>query len=373
MGINNVGDAEVGRIAALKERMEGRWLPFFAWMCGPLLHDALRRVGRHTRCPRHGGTDGFRFFPDAASTGGAVCNTCGFFRDGFALLKWVEDCTFLETVTAVEEWLLEQGEDVSGDGYRPKSIELKTEGGFPDALNEKAVAYLNRVRDHAEPGHRLLRDYYRSRGLTVEPSDHVGFLDGERYDDGDGETLILPAMVAPFQSPSGDWVSVLRTYLDPSGEGKARVAVPKKYSAAIFPGATNGAAIRLREPGNILGLAEGIETAESVFQATGMAVWPTGSAGGLAKFVVPNELRSRLAEVVIWSDSDENEVGQNAARRLAGRLRHEGLKVLVVFPNEIGTDWNDVLCRNGEEAIRAAFENAIAHAVRVQTGPKRIR
>lgn len=37
--------------------------------------------------------------------GSGVCNTCGNFRDGFALLEWVNDWSFRETLEAVAKVL----------------------------------------------------------------------------------------------------------------------------------------------------------------------------------------------------------------------------------------------------------------------------
>ena len=55
----------------------------------PPLKAALDRKGKHVPCPVHGGRDGFRIFPDVAETGGGICNTCGSFANGFALLMWI--------------------------------------------------------------------------------------------------------------------------------------------------------------------------------------------------------------------------------------------------------------------------------------------
>ncbi|HYD30810.1 MAG TPA: primase-helicase zinc-binding domain-containing protein [Azospirillaceae bacterium] len=59
-------------------------------------------------CPKHGGKDGFRFFRNAALTGGGICNSCTNprtgklgFPDGFDLLMWVNDWTFRETLEEV--------------------------------------------------------------------------------------------------------------------------------------------------------------------------------------------------------------------------------------------------------------------------------
>ena len=84
----------------VRERAAGRWIDMLAALA-PALGPALSRPGRHVPCPVHGGTDGFRLFRDVDDTGGGVCNTCGTFHDGFALLMWVNQWSFPETLQAV--------------------------------------------------------------------------------------------------------------------------------------------------------------------------------------------------------------------------------------------------------------------------------
>jgi len=69
----------------VRELAAGRWLDLLGALA-PELTPALDRVGRHVPCPVHGGADGFRLFRDVKQTGGGICNTCGTFPDGFALL-----------------------------------------------------------------------------------------------------------------------------------------------------------------------------------------------------------------------------------------------------------------------------------------------
>ena len=66
----------------------GRWgsiLGSLAAQLSPALDAGGRR---HVPCPVHGGTDGFRFFQNFEESGRAICNTCGHFHDGFAVLQW---------------------------------------------------------------------------------------------------------------------------------------------------------------------------------------------------------------------------------------------------------------------------------------------
>jgi hypothetical protein len=45
----------------------------------------------------------FGSFLDVAETGGGICNTCGSFADGFALLMWINGWDFGRTIREVAE------------------------------------------------------------------------------------------------------------------------------------------------------------------------------------------------------------------------------------------------------------------------------
>ncbi len=121
----------------VRERTAGRWIDLLAALT-PALGPALSRPGRHVPCPVHGGTDGFRLFRDVDDTGGGVCNTCGTFPDGFALLMWVNRWSFPETLQAVAHELGMTEDRVSESRRvhtpRPRSTERDRESVI-EALN----------------------------------------------------------------------------------------------------------------------------------------------------------------------------------------------------------------------------------------------
>jgi putative DNA primase/helicase len=84
-------------------------------------------------------------------------------------------------------------------------------------------------------------------------------------------------------------------------------------------------------------VAEGIETALAVHMLIGLPVWATVSAGGMEAVAIPADVH----EIYICGDNDSNGRGQEAARKLAGRLLVEGRKVRVAIPVEPDTDWAD--------------------------------
>jgi hypothetical protein len=173
-------------------------------------------------------------------------------------------------------------------------------------------------------------------------------------------------MVAVVRGPDGKAVSLHRTWLTPDGR-KAPLAQPRREVARPSYFSTHGAAIRLGMPGEVLGVAEGIETALSAQQACGFAVWSTLNATLMAQLVVPQEVRT----VVIFADKDRTvngkHAGQSAASSLAQRLVSEGRDVLICIPPDSidegskGIDWNDVLMRHGPQGfpgyLRRLFED----------------
>jgi putative DNA primase/helicase len=88
-------------------------------------------------------------------------------------------------------------------------------------------------------------------------------------------------------------------------------------------------------------LAEGIETALAVHLSTGLPSWACVSAGGLEAVILPEYVK----RVIIAADNDENDRGQEAARKLAHRLLAEGRKVQIALPESAGMDWADMFIR----------------------------
>jgi phage/plasmid primase-like uncharacterized protein len=379
--------------AALKKQVGDQWPTLFLDLA-PQLNAAVDNIGHHVPCPVHGGTDGFRMFEDGAETGGGVCNTCGVFGDGIKLLQWANGWTFLETVREIGAWLGEDLPTTGGRGMSDRTSETDNPsqeafwGSLESTTTEsiltrpqlghvpvtdpwddnttdpqqetdrtpdpRAVAAVDRTMQEAEVEHPRIVAYYRQRGLSIDPPDSVGYLEAERYHFDGGGSTTLPALVATIDAPDGAVVATFRIFLDPDGDGKANVTPAKKFSKAIYKGATRGGAIRLREPADdgMIVLAEGIETAEAVFQATGIPSWAAGSAGGIERFEPPESVTS----VQIWADNDSTGVGQLAANNLARRLYDGGMPVCVSVSPFPDTDWLDVLVSEGDEYLRRYAE-----------------
>lgn len=240
------------------------------------------------------------------------------------------------------EWTGGLGGDHYIHAFRP------TEPPKPD---EQKRQRLQRVwnaslpADHPEA--ESLRQYLKHRGLgaILEAMPKVIRLHPGLEYWHEGERLgMFPAMICRVVDADGKPVSLHRTYLTQDGK-KASVPEPKKLMAPALPGATRGAAIRLYPATDTLSIAEGVETALAVHIATGLPVWSSISAGGLAALSLPRSIR----KVLIMADLDRSGTGELAARELARRLYAEGREVKIVVPpvaipeGAKGVDWLDVL------------------------------
>ena len=325
----------------------------------PQVSPALDALGkRHVACPVHGGKhgDGFRMFKDFHDTGGGVCNTCGRFHDGFEILKWANGWSAREAVEEVTSHFR------GGDGkLRPKvrPVPPTPTGNSPEE-NEKLRISLNRAwldslpvtAREAEP----MRRYMRNRGITIDLPESLRFHPAMAYFDPETQAIVgrYPAMIAMVSGTDGRPVTVHRTYLTPDGR-KANVASPKKLMAYPDDRTVTGGAIQLCNHGRVLAVAEGIETAMAVMEATGIPTWPTVNAVMLELFVPPPSVE----QLIVFADKDRptphkpKGTGQEAAFKLVQRAWKLSVKATAITPSgsipdgEKSLDWLDILRRDG--------------------------
>lgn len=142
-----------------------------------------------------------------------------------------------------------------------------------------------------------------------------------------------PAMIAAVRRwPANGVVAVHRTFLKQDGSGK--IDHPQ---ARMMLGDATGGAVQLAQAGEQLALAEGIETALSVLQATGIPTWACLSTAGLQRIMVPDTVR------VVLICADHDPPGLKAAHAAAERLHRLGKQVRLAAPPQAGADFNDIL------------------------------
>ena len=152
------------------------------------------------------------------------------------------------------------------------------------------------------------------------------------YDDNGYFVGTYPAVIAPLLGGDGTLLGVLRIYT-----AGLRDRDRKKILKAADT--INGGVVRLHEPINELGIAEGIENALAAYEMFGVPTWAAIAAGNLKLFEPP----SGISGLHIFGDNDASYTGQEAAYGLAKRLFAKHLLVEVHLPPEVGIDWLDVL------------------------------
>lgn len=181
-------------------------------------------------------------------------------------------------------------------------------------------------------------DYLRARGIDPE---YHHLRDALRCSEQsspsvfDGETV--PTMLGLITNiQTGARQSLHRTFIRKTADGylKERRNLPNHAKAGgvirLFPDTP-----ALRESGR-LAIAEGIETALSLFQVSDVPCWAAIDAGNVENFPVLPWVRE------IWIGEDAEPKGQAAAERVFRRYRRAGRQAHILSPPGVN-DWNDYL------------------------------
>lgn len=372
----------------VRQAAAGNWLAVLSTLA-PHIEGALKRPGRHTGCPVHGGRDGFRLFKDVDQTGGGICNSCGAKSNGISLLMWLNDWSYPEALKHIAGLL--GVESSAASSKRPAASTVQPEQSATELEDQSNVISLYRdkpwlrevqekIRQRAEreqlyavqlkeriaeiwdgclsildPASKPARIYLNSRGVGMRAisQDALRFHPSLPYHDQEGNKLgEYPCLVAAIRR-DGQLVTLHRTYLSSEGT-KAKVpgGGPTKKMMPIPHGMdVRGCSIPLLELGDsgVIGVAEGMETALSAARATGIPTWAAVSAVLMECFEVPQGVHT----VVIWADKDRSRTGEVSAQALEQRLKKQGIKAHIMLPGTAipalskSLDWNDVLVTEG--------------------------
>jgi len=276
------------------EKTQGRWKSILPAMGV----DDKHLTGRHGPCPVCGGKDRFRF-DDKDGRGTFICTNCGA-GDGFKLVELVTGREFKDTIRDVE---------------RAAGVaEQETKSATANA--DEVLKDMRAMWKAALPPEGTT--WWRDRSVRTPDSPDI------RYHDG------IDAVLSLVRDTDGRVVNMHRTYLDP----KRRLLMPLPLPA--------GSAVRTCnfDDGEI-GIAEGIETALSARDLFKVPTWSCMTADNLSKWIPPKHATS----IVIYADNDASFTGMWAAGTLAKRLAAQKKTVRVMFPENVGDDWNDVLMR----------------------------
>jgi len=183
----------------------------------------------------------------------------------------------------------------------------------------------------------LAERYLAGRGILLSAHEcALRFHPGCYYRDFvTGETQTLPALIAAVTNLNGQITGLQRTWLDPSGQGKAQLTDPRRslgdlLGNAIWLGLESGAPVPAMAAG------EGFETMASL--RTLMPALPVAaatSANHLAGLSFPAGCRR------LYIAADADAAGRHGIERLSQRAGESGILALVLRP-QLG-DFNDDL------------------------------
>ncbi|KLV03537.1 hypothetical protein ABT56_19100 [Photobacterium aquae] len=237
----------------------------------------------------------------------------------------------------------------------------------------KLISVFNQTFSIADPRSDLLVKYLRKRGIAltqlelIELGKNIRFHPNMAYQHEGVIFGYFPCMIAVVKK-NGKGVSLHRTYLDHDGNKldvskwpyKKEPHNAKKIMYTCIDEKIGGSTIKLfNNGGTTLNIAEGIETALSVYRATGENIESGISSTWLLSFNPQPHIRV----LNYWADNDINGVGINNAMKLAERLMEirKDLYVQIFVPtaNNRDRDWNDVLRETGT----LEFNKLIIHPI----------
>jgi putative DNA primase/helicase len=285
---------------------------------------------KHGPCPCCGGTDRYRF-DNRRGRGDFICGQCGA-GDGFALLKRLHGWEFTEARKRVMA--------AAGFGSHQSSalpiVPAQTSSDPPATPNDRVRRLLRSCCPIVNSNDAVT--YLASRGLWPLPADcalraHAG----ADYWNESRRLGRFSALVAQVVDIAGELVTTHVTYLQ-DGQ-KLTEHEPRKILSPMT--GREGCAVRLMPGGEVLGIAEGLETALSAAILDAVPVWAALNATLLAKFEPPPGVRT----LRVYADRDE--AGLAAALKLAERLQGR-IAFEVRIPPAPAKDWNDVLTRKAQ-------------------------
>jgi hypothetical protein len=139
-----------------------------------------------------------------------------------------------------------------------------------------------------------------------------------------------PAMIVGVEREQQGIVAVQVTILTADGR-KADIDKPRRISSRLGDGA-----VRLAKPSAELGIAEGVETALSAMQLTGISCWASLGANRMHNVTVPLGVR------VVHIFADDGEPGRLAAERTADQQTRLGRMVKIHHPPHGYSDFNEM-------------------------------
>ncbi|TNG94852.1 DNA primase [Pasteurellaceae bacterium USgator11] len=302
------------------EAVKGKWALVFKALGLPPITGGKHYKGE---CPLCKKKDHFRI--DDKDGGGTWICSCGS-GDGWKLIQSVKGWDFKTAAAEVDR--------IIGNTYDNREPKAKPQASDADRLRltvgEKFKTLPPVVRNTGAEA------YFNNRGITELPIKSVRYAEAESTPIGTFECLFSIAT-----DEAGNPCYLHRTFLS---EGrKAAIDRPKRMNSLQNESYLIGAqsvAIRMFPTSDVLGIAEGIETALSCKQIYRCNTWSTLNAGFMRKFKAPRGVK----HLYVFADSDKNGTGLASAFECANKniLANNDVEKVTVRWCEKG-DFNDLL------------------------------
>ncbi|MGH6867259.1 MAG: DUF7146 domain-containing protein [Methyloceanibacter sp.] len=194
----------------------------------------------------------------------------------------------------------------------------------------------------------LAEAYLRQRGIILK-ADHRALRFHPRcYHRAPSGRQTWPALIAAVTDLDGNITGAHRTWLDPSGRGKAPVDQPRRAMGRL---AGNG--VRFGIARDVLTAAEGIETTLALKTIMpSMPMVAALSSAHLAALILPPNLRR------LYVARDNDEAGRLALARLRGGVGVSGIDVRALEPK--AEDFNADLLNLGADRLREWIAGQLA-------------
>lgn len=196
----------------------------------------------------------------------------------------------------------------------------------------------------------IAETYLRNRGITsLHDIAALRFHPRCYYrSDADAAIEFWPALIAAVTDLAGNITGAHRTWLDPSGNGKAPLDTPRRAIGHLL-----GHAVRFGVVTDVMAAGEGIETMLSLRTALpGLPVVAALSANHLAALLFPATLRR------LYVARDNDAAGDFAMSTLNERAKSAGFETVELSPM-LG-DFNEDLLGRGADELRAAMRVQLA-------------
>ena len=318
---------------------QGRWADAFAFYGLPFVVSL-----NHTECPLCGKKN-YRV-DNRQGTGSWIC-TCGA---GYPIQLFMEITgnTFAEIAKEL---------DKEFGNYQPEipKGEFKQQSEFVPSKQDQILTRFSSIgRIEKTP----VETYLNGRGIYTMPTSSIKFSKAE-YDKASGRSFQTMYSIA-----TDDRMNIIylhKTFLE-NGKKVDDVANKKIYSAldnkvvcaSCGNTTSQSCAVRLFEPTDTLGIAEGIETALSATQLSKVPCWSVMNTAIMKAFKAPKGVKT----LIIFADNDRHGAGMAAAMTCANKnilANNDVNQVFIRWNEDVSVDFNDMLKMSNKKYLELKF------------------